>query len=158
MLKEKIFKNRGASVYFIVEAPQLPDDDNLDQMLKVYTVVPHLKNVPEAIEALIKKDHEEHFKAWCSLRELDASDINNWDNYIEQVVGVDNLTTEVSRYSYLKIKLNSSEVAAMMRSFHNCDYLSCSFETAESQINKLADEAAEEAVKMINDSLQEKEK
>lgn len=151
--KERLFPGRSIPVYLVVEAPIVDEDGNIDQELKIYSVVPRLEDVPEAVEALVFKEHESHFNSWCDLRNLNPDNTSSWDKYVETVIGPKNLAEEVQKYSYFKIKLNSAEIATIMRGYHGCEYLGCSFESIEKEVNENMKQAIEEAAQMINDEV-----
>lgn len=83
---------------------------SIDFQKHICTVVVNKKQALEYIQRRYICEHTEHFKQWCSLHNTTENTAEN--DYIEQVVGWDELTR---KYSISPIKLDKNKLAMCVR-------------------------------------------
>lgn len=96
---------------------------------KICAVVTKEDDISEYINTRLLLDNNEHFRAWCSFKNIDIDNnlelcTKSWEEYCDTV-----LTDEIDDYIVQEYFYTIEGIASIMRMFNHCEPLNCSYES-----------------------------
>ena len=113
-----------------------------DVFSSALTVVSDKKDAMEFIALHEWLNNFEHYSAWCTLRERNILDINNWKEYKVYNTPIGNV-----EYGIVYLKVGLRDIAAAIRLQYGMEPVGASYEseTERAYIEKLLKEKSEDA-------------
>lgn len=127
-------KNKGIVDLFVVTPNYLGNDDSDKDFdpseINFLTITAKKDECVEYINRRLLLESKQHFSSWCSLRDLDSKDPENWKAYIAFTGNV-----SMSKYVISKVKYKMTDVATIFRMFNDCIPIGVSYETDSEMLN-----------------------
>ena len=99
----------------------------------------------EYLNIKIYNSFKNEYLQFCDNYQLDSSKLENWNSFIENVVGIDRLGREFSKYVVINYTYSIEDFARFMRAFINYQNVGCSFELwSNVQVDFTEDEEEED--------------
>lgn len=94
------------------------------------TVLEKKEQINEFVNRNIIVENFNHFKLWCELRNMDYTQVESENAYINNFLTTSN-EEDLNKYSYIikKVYYSRKAIASILRMFNGCFPLGCSYET-----------------------------